>query len=66
MKTPRQIKKERLVLLVEQLQHLLYLENDDTWNPDKRWDRETLEELRDIMHRFDLVPPPARKTGGRC
>jgi len=56
MKTPRQMKKENLVFFAEQLQHLLYLEQDDTWNPAKKWDAETLSDIGDIMHRFGLVP----------
>jgi len=69
MKTPRQMKKENLVFLAEQLQHLLYLEPDDTWNPGKKWDAETLSDIGDIMHRFGLVPekkfsPFAPKAAG--
>jgi hypothetical protein len=56
MKTPRQMKKKELVFFAEQVQHLLYLESDDRWNPDKVWNAQTREELRDIMQRFRLVP----------
>lgn len=70
MKTPRQMKKENLVFLAEQIQHLLYLESDDSWNPDKKWDADTLADIKDIMQRFGLAPAKAaaavKKRGSRC
>lgn len=56
MKTPRKMKKENLVFFAEQVQHLLYLKDDDTWDPAKKWDKDTLADLKDILQRFDLVP----------
>jgi len=61
MKTPRQMKKEDLVFFAEQLQHLLYLEKDDSWNPGKKWDKDTLADIQDLMHRFSLVPEKKRQ-----
>jgi len=60
MKTPRQMKKEDLVFLTEQIQHLLYLDAQDRWDPDKKWDARTIADLKDIMHTFGLVPDRAR------
>jgi ribosome assembly protein YihI (activator of Der GTPase) len=65
MKTPRLMKKEKLVFFAEQLQHLLYLESDDSWNPEKKWDADTLDEIKDIMQRFGLVPDKAASAAAR-
>ena len=65
MKDPGKMKKEALVFFAEQVQLLLYLKDDDTWDPARKWGKGTLVDLKDIMQRFDLVPekprPPGRK-----
>lgn len=67
MKTPRRMTKENLVFFAEQVQYLLFLKEDDNWDPSKRWDQDTLTGLKDIMQRFSLVPEkPDTRSGARA
>jgi hypothetical protein len=57
---PSNLSKEQLVAIVEQIQSILYEEEDANgeaiWNPDKEWDSDTTTEISQALSRRGLRP----------
>ena len=58
--TPSNLSKEQLVAIVEQIQSIMYEEEDANgeaiWNPDKEWDSDTTTEISQTLNRRGLRP----------
>src|SRR5207253_5992772 len=62
MKTVRALSREQLASVVRQIQEILYLDEDgngEFWNPEKKWDAETLEYVVAVLDDYGLTPAEA-------
>jgi len=56
---PNALDHDQLIDVVERIQAVLWLdmnERDETWNPDKEWDAETIEKVAHVMAENGLRP----------
>jgi hypothetical protein len=57
---PSNLSKEQLVAIVEQVQAILYQDEDANgeaiWTPDKEWDSDTTTEISQALNRRGLRP----------
>jgi hypothetical protein len=63
---PHGLSRKDLVEIVANIQALLYLDiqqDRDTWNPDKEWDADTCDSIRDVLDRHGLVPEDEQSCG---
>lgn len=65
MKNPNSLDHDQLLDVVERIQAVLWLEpdeRDETWNPDKEWDSETIEQVAAVMTEHGLRPDKEEKA----
>jgi hypothetical protein len=56
---------DQLLDVVERIQAILWLEQDErdeTWDPDKEWDSETIEQVAAVMTEYGLRPEHPEHT----
>lgn len=65
MKNPTELTRADMLVIVKQLQAILYEEDDGSWNPEKTHDADTTESICLLLQNFDLGPVPG-KIRYRC
>ena len=53
---PNDLSRTELVVLVIQLQQLLYFDEDGRFHPDQEWNADTFTEINGLLHTYELVP----------
>jgi hypothetical protein len=56
LKTPRDLTREQLEQIVEDVQLILWQEYDGKWNHDQEWDSATLEHVAQVFVPYGLGP----------